>query len=156
HGLAFLLLLVGSWAVPAVRRWPWVWLVPFSIYFVLAVSVPFLRRSLGWFRMGAVSWNNLIATFGAMALTSLALVVFQHIAQPDLSAFRATLPQRVLGSVVLAGAVFAVLNAISEETVFRGILFDALESQWGLRGAVALTTLLFGLGHFRGYPPGLV
>ena len=38
--------------------------------------------------------------------------------------------------------------------VFRGILFDAFEPEWGWKIAVVATAALFGLGHSNGYPPG--
>ena len=55
---------------------------------------------------------------------------------------------------LVAGFVFAALNAILEELVFRGVLLDALEAQWGGMVAVVTTAILFGLGHLSGYPPG--
>jgi membrane protease YdiL (CAAX protease family) len=40
--------------------------------------------------------------------------------------------------------------------VFRGILFDALQSQWGAWVTLIASSLLFGLGHLRGYPSGIL
>ena len=39
--------------------------------------------------------------------------------------------------------------------VFRGILFDAVESLWGRWIAAIATAFLFGYGHLHGYPPGV-
>ena len=64
------------------------------------------------------------------------------------------LPLQSLGGVLLAGATFAILNASLEEFVFRGVLFDALEAEWGTRFSLVTTSVLFALGHLRGYPPG--
>jgi membrane protease YdiL (CAAX protease family) len=89
-----------------------------------------------------------------MALTTLALVIFQNTARPDVSSYGAVLPLHALGGVVTAGVVFTVVNATLEELVFRGVLFDAVQSQWGPAVAVIATALLFGIGHVRGYPPG--
>ena len=154
HGLAFALLLISALAVPLFRRWPWVWLVPLVGYFVLVACVPPLRRTLSWRRVGWLSAGSIIATLGIMTLTTLVLVTFQVTVRPNLSSCREVLPLKSLGGVVMAGAIFTVVNATLEELVFRGVLFDAIESQWGVGVTLVATTALFGLGHLEGYPPG--
>jgi membrane protease YdiL (CAAX protease family) len=92
-----------------------------------------------------------------IALCSVAvLVAFQHFDNPDLSGYTEIVPLNSLGGVVLSGVVFSLLNATVEEFVFRGLLFDAVVSQWGvLLGAIG-TAMMFGLGHMRGYPPDVL
>lgn len=141
---------------PVLRRWPWVWLAPFIAYFVLAICVPRLRRSMGWLRAGRFSSASVAVTIVVMVLTVLALVLFHMTAKPDVSGYRAAIPFDALGGVVMAGVVFTIVNATLEELVFRGVLFDALQSQWGMWVTLAATALLFGLGHLRGYPSGVV
>ena len=82
--------------------------------------------------------------------------MFHITAQPDVRSYRDALPLRVLGGVVGAGVVFSIVNATLEELVFRGVLFDAVQSQWGAWGTLIGTAILFGLGHIHGYPPGLL
>ena len=154
HGTAFVLLMACTLMVPALRRWPWVWLAPFVAYFLLVASVPRLRRSLSWVRFGRMSTAAVAATLIVMVLTSLALLVFHATAHPDVRNYRAALPFDALGGVVMAGAVFTVVNASLEELVFRGVLFDALQSRWGVWVTLIATAALFGLGHLRGYPSG--
>ncbi|MDB6153237.1 MAG: family intrarane metalloprotease [Chthoniobacteraceae bacterium] len=72
-----------------------------------------------------------------------------------LGVYRSLFPVHALGGIIYTGIVFSLLNAIFEELVFRGVLYDALESQWGAWGAVVATAAMFGYGHLRGYPPGL-
>lgn len=50
--------------------------------------------------------------------------------------------------------IFPVVNAISEELVFRVILFEAIDAQVGKWIAAILTSVLFGYIHMKGYPPG--
>ncbi len=94
------------------------------------------------------------ATLGVIVLTTLALLLFHATAQPDVQSYRAFLPLDALGGVFVAGAVFSTVNATLEELVFRGVLFDAVQSQWGVVGTLIGTAMLFGLGHLHGYPPG--
>ena len=56
--------------------------------------------------------------------------------------------------MIVAGFIFAVLNAFLEELLFRGVFFFAVEAQTGAPMAVVITAALFGYGHMHGYPPG--
>jgi membrane protease YdiL (CAAX protease family) len=51
----------------------------------------------------------------------------------------------VTGAIALLG--FTAAAAVTEELVFRGILFRIIEEQAGTWGALGLTGLLFGLSH---------
>jgi membrane protease YdiL (CAAX protease family) len=156
HGVAFILFMGCAFAVPALRRWPWVWLVPFVGYFALIGSVPPLRRSMNWLHAGALSSASVAVTIVIMVLTVSALILFNVTVRPDLRDYRAALPFGALGGVVMAGVIFTLVNATLEELVFRGVLFDALQSQWGSWVTLTTTALLFGLGHLRGYPSGFL
>ena len=155
HGVVFVLVFAGLLLVPPLRRWPWVWLAPFLGYFVVVAAVPRLRRSLVWLRFGKISAASFFATIGIAGATVLTLVLFRATRQPNVPSYSAALPFESLGGVIMAGIIFTLANAALEELVFRGILFDALESQWGAWFTLVVTALLFGLGHLRGYPSGV-
>jgi len=87
-------------------------------------------------------------------LSTLGLVLYQHLMKPDVDALAARLPGTLLGSAILAGACFSFVNAALEEVLFRGVLYDALESQWGWQTAVIISSTFFGVLHTAGYPPG--
>jgi hypothetical protein len=91
-----------------------------------------------------------------IALTAWALLIFNIAAQPDIQRYRAFLPLVALPGTIMAGAGFAIINGTLEELVFRGVLFDAVQSQCGVGVALLGTAALFGLGHLHGYPPGLI
>jgi membrane protease YdiL (CAAX protease family) len=142
-------------SIPALRHWPWIWIAPLAGYFLMPVFVRRMRGSMGWLRVGKVSGVSMAVTVGIMAVTSLALVVCNAVARPDLGAYRAALPFERFGGAITAGVVFTVVNATLEELVFRGVLFDAVRSQWNVWVTLIATSVLFGLGHLHGYPPGL-
>lgn len=156
HGTIYFCLLACACAIPPLRIWPWIWAAPFVVYFLFVAMIPSLRRSFEWLRTGRVSWSLLGVTLGLMALTALVLLAVQRLLQPDVRVQAAALPIDALGGAITAGIVFTTVNATLEEFVFRGVLFDALESQWGIRLALIATSLLFGVGHLRGYPPGMI
>jgi membrane protease YdiL (CAAX protease family) len=140
--------------VPAFRIWPWLWLVPIAAYSALVVAVPPMRATFHPWRFGWVSLPSVVATLIIAAGAWAVLVAFQEIIHPDLSAYGSILPVAGLGGTVAVGVLFSVFNALLEEIVFRAILFDAIEPQWGARAAVIATAGLFGFGHMHGYPPG--
>lgn len=155
HGLVFILLEGMVAFAPALQRWPLVWLVPLAAYAILVALVPALRSSFHPWRFGRISLTAVVATLVLAVGSCSVLAAFQSCRHPDLSGFRGLIPVSTLGGVLMAGALFSCLNALLEEIIFRGILFDALEPEWGGGVAVAMTAFLFGCGHLRGYPPGL-
>jgi len=54
-----------------------------------------------------------------------------------------------LAGVITAILVTSLLVAVPEEMFFRGILQNLLETRWGPRFALILTSILFGLAHFN-------
>lgn len=71
-----------------------------------------------------------------------------------MSEYQEALPISAFGGVLVFGFIFPIVNAISEELVFRVILFDAIDAQAGKWIAAILTSILFGYIHMKGYPPG--
>ena len=71
-----------------------------------------------------------------------------------MSGYKDNLPINALGGVLLMGIIFPIVNAISEELVFRVILFEAIDAQAGKWIAALVTSILFGYIHMKGYPPG--
>jgi uncharacterized protein len=155
HGSSFVALMAATMLVPALRRWPWIWVVPLGGYFLMPILLPHKRGSNTWVRPGKVSGASIVVAIGIMAITSVALIAFYKIAKPDLSNYRTALPMERFGGVITAGVVFTFVNATLEEMVFRGVLFDAIRSQWNVWVTLIATSVLFGLGHLHGFPPGL-
>jgi membrane protease YdiL (CAAX protease family) len=149
-----LALLVLPPFVPKLRWWPLYMVVPLAIYFVVVSLIPPLWRTCRWFALGRVNGPAAGATIGIIQVSSSALVLYQAAAQPDVTPLVSRLPLAGLGNTLLAGACFAVLNALLEELIFRGILYDAVAAQWGWGAAVGATAVAFGVGHVNGYPPG--
>jgi len=156
HGLLFVAIAAAVAFVPALHVWPLLWLVPLAAYFGLVAVVKPLRATFRPLRFGRVSTSTIAATIAITIASCLVLVAFDVLADPDTSGLAARLPINALGGVIAAGVLFSLFNAVLEELVFRGILFDAIESQWGGWVSVAATAVIFGYGHMRGYPPGSV
>jgi uncharacterized protein len=156
HGIVFLGLFGFCGLTHTTRGWPWFWLVPLVSYFFLVGLIPSLRRTLTRPQAGRITIGAIVATGAIAIVSSASLVLYQIMMKADLRAIGAILPVRELGGIFIAGILFPLINATLEELIFRWILFDAIDSEWGWQTAVVATGVLFGLGHRSGYPPGTI
>ena len=156
HAGLVLALLGGGLFVPALLNWPFYLLVPLLVYFLVVLAVAPLRRSLNWVRMGRLDAAAWAVTLLVIVISSAALVLFEALERPDVSHLRARLPPAGPGTLVLVGALFAVVNALLEEAIFRGLLLDALRSSYSAGVAVAIQAIAFGVFHASGYPSGAI
>ena len=105
-------------------------------------------------RIGRLTTRTIAAATAIAFLSLVTLIGYQEILHPEIGDLNVMLPVEAMGGVVLAWVIFPLVNASLEELIFRGILFDAIRSDWGPQVAVGATALLFGYGHLNGYPPG--
>ncbi len=138
------------------NHWPLYLLVPFLAYAVVVVAVPRLRMSIGWLRAGILDRQVTTLTVGLIAMSALALIGYQMCFQPGLSRILDHLPAVLFHYPVLGILAFSMANATLEEFIFRGILLEALASSLGMKPALIVQALAFGVLHMTGYPPGPV
>jgi membrane protease YdiL (CAAX protease family) len=154
HGALLLALLLVTAFLPFFAAWPFYLLVPVAAYCLIVALSPPLRRSCLWLRLGRWDRKTALAALAIVIVSSLALLGFQYLANPDLTAFAERLPLGVMGGPIATGICFSLVNALLEEIIFRGVFFDALEAQYGWLAAVFLSAAAFGLLHSHGFPPG--
>jgi uncharacterized protein len=154
HAGVFFAFTVAASQVPQLRTWPWLWVAPFLGYACSVALIPPLRRMFTGWRFGIVTPRGIVATAVIAIGASAVLLAFDRFRRPDVSAYFSFLSVHTLGGILVAGVLFSLLNAVFEEIAFRGILFDAVESQIGSPGAIAVTATIFGFCHMQGYPPG--
>lgn len=144
--------------LPASGTWPLHMLAPLLIYGAVVLTVPALRRTLGWLRAG--QWNASVAMLVAatVLVSGLGLVLWVAWWQPDLGGMIAMMPDLPVWTYLLAALGFAALNAAMEEAVFRGILLEALDSALGEGWTpVIIQAGCFAALHFiSGFPNGPV
>jgi membrane protease YdiL (CAAX protease family) len=154
HGGILLLLLPLPAFVPALTRWPWYLLAPLLGYAAIVGLVPSLRRSVGWVQFGRFDRLTIVWTAAIMVATSVVLVVWHQLVHPDVSHLASQMPRWQGVPWLWTCLIFAVVNALMEEIVWRGIFMDALASQLGARWALIAQAALFGWAHAQGYPSG--
>src|SRR5262249_31202666 len=112
---------------------------------------------LRWLAVGRLDVPVLAWTLAIIVVSCAALAVFHFSTAPDVSVLRAHTPRWAFDYYIAFLIVFSAVNALMEELIFRGVLFDALESQFGRWVALGVQAVVFGMGHtLGGYPPGVL
>ncbi len=155
--LASLLLMLGP-IFPLFRFWPLTLLGPLVIYGAIAVSIPQLRHSIGWIRLGEINKKAMKLIIATVVVSSLALIGWVILMKPDLKHHLALFPELPLWVYPIAGIGFALLNAVMEEAIFRGIFMEAIDSALGAGyGAVCIQAVPFAALHYvAGFPNGVL
>lgn len=143
--------------VPLFQTWPFSILIPLLFYGILAGVVPQLRSSSGWIHRGRLSQDVIILIIVTVVVSSLSLIAWVILAEPDIGHHLALVPELPLWAYPFAGLGFAVFNAAMEEAVFRGIIMETVDSALGPgRLSVGIQAVPFAALHYlAGFPNGV-
>jgi membrane protease YdiL (CAAX protease family) len=136
-------------------NWPFHSLVPLIVYLTIVATISPLRRTLGWLRLGKFDRSVRWLVLFTVLISSLGLLLWFILLGPDISQWLATVPSWNPIMLILGGLVFAIVNAAIEESIYRGIIMQALDAALGA-GILSLIiqAILFGLIHINGVPGG--
>jgi uncharacterized protein len=143
--------LVFASALPLPPIWPLHWIATATPLALALWLLPAIRpERFAWRGRLELPWA--VAT---AILSGAALVLWVLLARPDLARFRASIPDVPVPLIVLGLVLFSTINAAVEEVIFRGLLQGAIKSASGSSiAAIALTSIVFGLAHWQGFPNG--
>lgn len=156
HAILLIVLMYFISAMRPFQAWPVFWFAGLGAYFAVILAIPPLRATFQPWKIGRLTPYTITATVVISAVASATLLWFQWYSAPPITSLLHLVPEQVLGSIVLAGIVFSVLNAVMEEITFRGILQDSVTAAVGPWVAIFSIGVIFGLGHIEGYPPGML
>jgi hypothetical protein len=134
YTIHFNVLLVCYYLMRFFPRFP---LYPFSdltfllLYWDAVMLTPALRGSVGWTRVGkfdATVWTLVAVT---IVIPIFALFLWVHFLSPNLGRYSGMVPQFPLWLIALYAIANAAFNALLEETIWRGVMLDALDSGLG-------------------------
>lgn len=134
------------WPAPLFLAPPTVW--------VAAGRQMSLRPALDWLRCGRLAPGDLLAAVGIAGTSALALVAWFRWASPDVGPYLGAVRGLPIVLAALALGAFAMVNALGEEMMFRGLLQSELTPLLGPVGALACQACGFGLLHWHGIPSG--
>jgi membrane protease YdiL (CAAX protease family) len=156
HGGLFLAALGGVGLLWPALPWPWHLLLPLLVYAGTAFAIPPLRRTAPRLAVGRLGGAPLACALALSVMVAAVLIGFHYFVNPDIEELAKQIPLTMFGNVLFAGVCFSVVNALLEELVFRGVLWEVVADEWNTPLALGVTAVLFGLGHLHGYPPGSV
>lgn len=135
----------------------YVW--PLHLLLPLIATHLLVRKAVGnkvpeYLSRGTYGWPGFALTLASALVVAITLLAWLHFTQPDLSDARAMLP-RSPSTLLLSGIGFSIVNAILEETVWRGVLLHWLKQRFTPTLAVGLQAVSFGAAHWNGFPNGL-
>lgn len=133
---------------------PFPLLAALCAYAVVLLASPRLRESLDWAHSGAwVPGSRRLALLTA-ALPLVGLPLWRAVSLPDLGPAVRVVAGIPFWALPFIGLFFALVNAITQEIAFRGVLFDALMSAVGVPAALVLQAVAFGFAHIDALPGG--
>ncbi|HEY1787975.1 MAG TPA: type II CAAX endopeptidase family protein [Verrucomicrobiae bacterium] len=161
YAIHFNVLLVCYYLMRFFPRFP---LYPFSdltfllLYWYSVLLTPALRGSVGWLRVGkldATVWKLVAIT---IVVPIIALIGWVHFLSPNLGRYSNMVPQFPLWLIALYAVANAAFNAALEETIWRGVMLEALDSGLGPGiPALLIQSVSFAAAHYRsGFPNGIV
>ncbi|TGL60688.1 CPBP family intramembrane glutamic endopeptidase [Leptospira sarikeiensis] len=140
----------------AKNLWPGTLILALLFYFLFYKRIK-TDGLLGWWRRGEFSSSVLGFSVLFILAASLALVLWFYLLSPDISDIKDNFPKGELWVLISAGIGFAILNAIAEEFLFRGILFESfLSANISIRLSWILQAISFGILHLHGFPRGWI
>ncbi|TGK09612.1 CPBP family intramembrane metalloprotease [Leptospira selangorensis] len=140
----------------AKNLWPGTLILALVFYF-FAFSKIRDAGLLRWLVRGEVSKQVLGLSALFVLSASIALFLWFYLLDPDISDIKENFPKGDIPLLIAAGIGFAIINAIAEEFLFRGILLEALlTARCSLFWALVFQALSFGILHLHGFPRGWV
>jgi membrane protease YdiL (CAAX protease family) len=127
--------------------------IPVIAYIVIILFSRKCRGEVSWLARGSFDRISVLLILGIIVISGVALIGWTILLSPILS----TMPRVHPGLLILGGFGFALSNALVEELIFRGILWDGLRSLLTSTAAVIIIqSALFGILHWKGFPSGVV
>jgi membrane protease YdiL (CAAX protease family) len=159
HAALFVLLLLLLVAlIPLFQIWPLSILMPLIMYGIVASIVPQLRNSVGWIHRGSINSKLIKLIIATILVSALALIGWVILTKPDVKHHLALVPELPFWAYPFTGIGFAILNAMMEEAIFRGIIMEALDSALGAGYLSAcIQAIPFAALHYlAGFPNGVL
>lgn len=139
------------------KVWPLHALPPLLAFGAVIMSVKGLRP-VPWWRPGRIDRWTAALIAATVVVSSTALLAWFLLLKPDVTDLAAMIPATD-SIVVLAGMGlgFAIVNAIMEEVIWRGVMMEGLDAAIGPGSATILVQAVsFGIAHTAGFPRGIV
>jgi uncharacterized protein len=140
---------ISWWPIPAA--------VGLCVYFIIHARA---RRDAhpppAVVRAGRLGVRDSLYVMALVLVSAAALLVFLQFAPPRDGPATVLLTALEPGPLAAVGVAFAMLNAVIEEVLYRGVILHHLRCAMGVWPAVGLQAIAFGMLHLHSYPYGPV
>lgn len=132
-------------------------LIPILIFTALIIILPGIRGSVGWWTRETIDKKSMLLIPGLAIISGPGLYIWGVFIADDLSQFTDMLPEVPVTWILINGIGFALFNAIAEEYLARGMLWNGLEKIFSDKWSVILIqSLVFSIFHLHGFPGGII
>ena len=131
-------------------------LIPIVVYLLFIIAFKRIREEITWLKTGIIDKPTIYIIVFLVIISSGALVIWASLTKRDLTVFGNALPDCSLPVLILAGFGFALSNAVVEELLGRGILWNGFEKVFpSVTMTVLLQAAVFSIWHYNGFPGGI-
>ena len=156
------LVLAGAFCfLQAPPYYVFVWPVPLLICFATLIGVWYCQRhstspTPPFIRLGTLSFQDFCLALAISAVSVVILLIWFRLTDPDVSNLSEQIPD--IGPLAMVGLaiVFSIVNAVLEETVWRGAIQSWLTTIISAPAAILLQAISFGAPHLHGFPNGIL
>src|SRR5574341_102787 len=149
----FAVLGLGALFVSLALSAPYVMVGAVAVYGLAALTWPPARAA--GVTPGRAKVADVVAALGTGAAAGAVLAVWLLLARPDVSDLVSRIPRVGWPALILIALLFALVNSVVEEVLFRGLLWAALaESLRSGASIVIAQAACFGAAHYHGFPRG--
>jgi uncharacterized protein len=134
--------------------------LPIIIFFIIAFSTPVIRKTLAWIKIGQQNTISKILILLTSIISIISLLIWA--ANSDylglgIKTIKGFLAYNHLLVFILFIPIFAIVNALIEEFMFRGILQESLRKNFNNKlFVIILQALPFAAFHYAaGFPNGI-
>lgn len=154
-GLTFGLILVFRRVELISRFWPLPTVLALAVALAMGKLVPFTKGAFAWLKRGELGRQQVKIIFAVAVISGVSLLSWYAIVKPDVSDMAGRIVHVHPAALVLIGLLFSMSNALCEEFVWRGMIFDALGKVFSSTAVVIVVQALsFGMAHLNGFPRG--
>lgn len=126
-----------------------------AVLWLAGRRVESLNPTMPWLRWGRMTGEIPWLILAVAVVSSVALVIWAKAVHPAYAGpYLESLHHRPLVLVSVGILGFALVNAVCEEAVYRGVFQSELTSTVGRAPAIIIQAVCFGLVHVSGYPSG--
>lgn len=131
-------------------------LIPVLLSGLLIALFPQIRATIGWWKKENIGLQLALQMVLAVVIGSIAMYIYLMLNTDNIDRFIGMLPEGSVLFIVGMGVAYAALNAMVEEFIVRGMIWNALEKVMTSQRLVIFTqAVLFGISHYWGLPGGL-